>query len=367
MLASALARLLSVNLGCRAGERLVVVTDDRPFVHPSAEAPDRRALAERTAEAARSLGLAAEVVAYPALARSGVEPPESAWRAAYPEGFVDFAQARGLWQPLLDKTIAADGLAALEAFLRQTPPRVDALLALSGHSITHTRFRRLLTSCGLVRPATMPGVEPAMFEGVMTADWPLVAARSRAVAGLLSAATTAVIRSGDGHELRLELGGRAGIADTGLLDEPGAFGNLPGGEAFIAPLEGRAEGVLAVGPRENPDAARLFVRAGRLVGIEGESPWFARLREALEAHPEAANLAELGVGTNEKAKAPDSVLEAEKILGTVHVAFGDNASFGGVVSVPFHQDYVVYGPSLTLETGEGEVRVLDQGRFLVEV
>ena len=366
MTASAFARLLTANLGCQAGQRLVVVTDDLPCAAPTADLPDRTALAEAVAAAARALGLRCDVVVYAAQARSGIEPPTAAWDAAYPDGFRRFCSAQGLWQPLLDKTIDEAGLARIGAWLSDHAPAVDAVLAVSGRSVTHTRFRRLLTAGGHVRAATIPGVEPAMFEGVMTADWPLVAARSRAVASLLSRAASATIRSGRDRLLRLDLAGRPGIADTGVLTEPGAFGNLPGGEAFIAPIEGRAEGVLAVGPREDPDAARIVIKAGRLVALEGESPWFPRLREALDAHIDAANVAELGVGTNEKASAPDSILEAEKILGTVHVAFGDNAGFGGAVAVPFHQDYVVYGPSLELECDGETIAVLRNGDFLID-
>ena len=60
------------------------------------------------------------------------------------------------------------------------------------------------------------------------------------------------------------------------------------------------------------------------------------------AHGEAGtNLAELGVGTNDAATLTGNVLEDEKILGTVHVAFGASAGIGGTVSVPIHLDVVI--------------------------
>jgi leucyl aminopeptidase (aminopeptidase T) len=60
------------------------------------------------------------------------------------------------------------------------------------------------------------------------------------------------------------------------------------------------------------------------------------------------------------------VLEAEKILGTVHVALGDNSGFGGVVTTPFHEDYVLYQPTLTAITGDGaELPLLAAGRLLI--
>ena len=70
------------------------------------------------------------------------------------------------------------------------------------------------------------------------------------------------------------------------------------------------------------------------------------------------NIAELGIGTNDRATRPDNILEAEKILGTVHIALGDNSGFGGTVSTPFHEDYVFYRPTLTAVMTDGSERTL---------
>ena len=85
--------------------------------------------------------------------------------------------------------------------------------------------------------------------------------------------------------------------------------------------------------------------------------------ERLRAHGElGTNLAELGVGTNDRAILTGSVLEDEKILGTVHVAFGASAGIGGTVSVPIHLDVVVLDASLQI----GGTAVLEAGRYLLD-
>src|SRR5918995_1258446 len=82
------------------------------------------------------------------------------------------------------------------------------------------------------------------------------------------------IASPNGSDLRLGLGGRIAIPDAGELTERGAFGNLPAGEGFIAPVEGTGEGRLVVdgsiagiGIVEEP--VSLTVEAGRLTDAAG--------------------------------------------------------------------------------------------------
>ena len=99
---------------------------------------------------------------------------------------------------------------------------------------------------------------------------------------------------------------------------------------------------------------------GRIVAADGGlGPEFIEL---LLAHGElGTNLAELGVGTNDRARLTGNVLEDEKILGTVHVAFGASTGIGGTVSVPIHLDVVVVDASLEVDGRP----VLDNGRYVL--
>ena len=68
----------------------------------------------------------------------------------------------------------------------------------------------------------------------------------RGVCAALDGGSEARITCANGSDLRLGLEGRTAIADAGDLSARGAFGNLPCGEGFIAPLEGTGEGTLVV-------------------------------------------------------------------------------------------------------------------------
>jgi leucyl aminopeptidase (aminopeptidase T) len=238
----------------------------------------------------------------------------------------------------------------------------DVFIAPTSKSLSHTRARKAASDAG-ARGATMPGVTTDMLARVMAVDFPALRARSAAVARALSDADEAHLTCALGSDLRLDLRGRDGISDDGDLTAPGAFGNLPCGEGFIAPAGGEgtvmASSLAAIGLASEP--ARLTVRDGRLaeaIGPEGE-----RLLDALRAHGDAGvNLAELGVGTNDRAILTGNVLEDEKILGTVHVAFGASAGIGGTVTVPIHLDVVVLDATLDV----GGQTILEAGRLVVE-
>lgn len=238
----------------------------------------------------------------------------------------------------------------------------DVYIAPTSRSISHTPARKRATEAG-VRGATMPGVTEDMLARVMAVDFDRMAARSDAVANLLDEHDTAHITSSAGTDLTLTFGGRAGFSDNGDLTAPGAFGNLPCGEAFVAPTGGDGEIVVtslgSIGISEEP--VTLTPADGRLVDAQGGlGPEFiARLREHGER---GLNLAELGVGTNDAARVTGLVLEDEKILGTIHIAFGASAGIGGTVSVPIHLDVVAPDVSLTI----GPTTVLEHGRYVLD-
>jgi leucyl aminopeptidase (aminopeptidase T) len=236
----------------------------------------------------------------------------------------------------------------------------DVFVAPTTRSLSHTRARKAASDAG-ARGATLPGVTADLLARLMAADLVALKRRSTALARLLTEADTARFTCPNGSDLTLDLSGREGIADDGDLSQPNAFGNLPCGEGFVAPLSGSGRFVPATiaGIGFSP-ATTLTVTDGRLTDATGEAG--ERLLAVLGAAGElGTNLAELGIGTNERATLTGNVLEDEKLLGSVHVAFGASAGIGGTVSVPIHLDCVVVEPTLTI----GDTPVIEAGRFLL--
>ena len=276
---------------------------------------------------------------------------------------------KGILGPILMKNAGAQELKDAEAIIgRYKNDAVQTVIALSNYSTSHTRFRDLLTSVCKTRYASMPLFEISMLEGPMNVDWKQLARITKQIAVRVNKAEGVEITTDNGSRISFSIKGRKAHADTGLLTSPGSFGNLPAGEVYLAPVEGTSSGrlILEWAPtRELKPPVTLLVRDGCVEDVCGEDEYAAQLKDKLSERRENRNIAELGIGTNDRAKRPDSILESEKIMGTIHIALGDNSSFGGKVKAPFHQDFVFFRPTVTLVHKDNKRTVLmSKGKFV---
>jgi Thermophilic metalloprotease (M29) len=248
-----------------------------------------------------------------------------------------------------------------------------------------TEFRRDV----LARAATgrykrvghMPGIQAQILASAMDVDYSAIERQCDELALALTVGETArlVSYSADQEPVSLTVGlgawNRLGVVSSGLIP-PGTWGNIPGGESFIAPVEGTANGLFwlngsfkgVVIPERK--ALLLTFEHGRLRKFEGDPETrglfehlIARARDA--GDPNWNQLAELGIGVNAGLALPGrplltgNPLSDEKCLGTVHIAIGDNTAFGGVSSSKIHEDLVTVAPTLQID---GKT-ILEEGHY----
>lgn len=239
----------------------------------------------------------------------------------------------------------------------------DLAVLATNFSLSHTRARQTANVAG-TRIASLPGITIEMMTRTLSANYLQIAKESKRLAQLLTQANTAHLTSPAGTNLTLSIKNRVALADTGELALPGSFGNLPAGEAFIAPLEKTTQGTLVIdgclADVELDSPITVIIKDGKIVKINGNKAAKIFAQQIAEVGEKAKVVAELGIGTNEKAKVNSDVLEAEKVLGTCHIAFGDNAGFGGVNEAPFHSDGVVLKPTLLLD----KTVVIESGKLI---
>ena len=278
------------------------------------------------------------------------------WEAARDQG----AEAM-MTEIIPRKTHGEEPPKALAEFMKH----VDVFIAPSSKSITHTRARRHACEEG-ARGATLPNITESMMKRALRADYGRIAAASVKAAEFLTQGATARLTTPAGTNLITSLVGMRGLADTGLFHRPGQFGNLPSGEAYVAPVENSAHGTIVIdgsmaGIGMISDPIRLTVRNGYATKISGGKE-AEQLRKLIQPFGRSGrNIAELGLGTNYKAKLTGNILEDEKVAGTVHIALGDNASIGGTVSVPSHLDGLLLHPTLEID---GQM-VMKDGKLLI--
>jgi leucyl aminopeptidase (aminopeptidase T) len=296
---------LEHNLGLVAGESVLVVTD-----------AEMVSMGEAFAEAARAHTPIVDTDVIPVGERSGTEPP--------PETARKMAGA-------------------------------EVALLVTATSLSWTDARRAATHAG-TRVASMPRLDESILCRTLVIDYEPVRDRANRFCDRLDGAARVRVTTASGTDVAFSIEGRVAHGRKGgLYREPGHWGNLPCGEAFVAPVEGSGQGVYVVdashggvGKLEEP--IRIEVEDGRAVRIEGGRQ-AAHLRELLHAvgEPEAFNLAEFGIGCNHGARVCGITLEDEKVLGTCHLALGRNDLFGGTVSAGVHVDGVLRGPRILLD------------------
>lgn len=240
--------------------------------------------------------------------------------------------------------------------------RIDVFIMPTSKSLSHTKARIDACQNG-ARGATMPGITLRIFERTINADYKRIAHLTVKIAKLLSRAKRALITTPHGTHLDLNLEGRQGFIDSGFTKKPGQFSNLPAGEAYIAPLEARSSGTVVVDGSFAPvgllkEKVLINIKNGQIIDIDGN-----RILKSIFSKygKKERTLCEFGVGTNYKAKITGEVLEDEKVLGSIHIAFGNNLGFGGKNNAGIHLDGVIKAPNVWLD---GQL-IIKKGKYLI--
>ncbi len=230
----------------------------------------------------------------------------------------------------------------------------DVVIAPTTFSLTHTQAKINACKAG-ARIASMPGItEKMMASGGITADCNMINETAIRLNKVLENAHKVRVTTKSGTDIEFDLEGCTWRMDTGLCREPGRSSNLPAGELYIAPKD--ANGVFVVdgsmsgfGILDSP--LEITVRNRYVTGIRGK--YAQKLNEMLDSVGEKArNIAEFGIGINPQARLIGNVLEDEKVGGTVHIALGDNSTFGGDVIAGIHLDGIITEPRIFVDNEE---------------
>ncbi|MBW2977308.1 aminopeptidase [Candidatus Woesearchaeota archaeon] len=241
----------------------------------------------------------------------------------------------------------------------------DVVLMATAKSLSHTKARKNACEKG-ARIASMPNITEDMMKRTLSADYFNITEVTEKINSQLEGNKIRIVTEA-GTDITMEMDKRHKFTDQGLYHEKGDWGNLPAGEAGMAPVEGKTEGVFVVdasmaGIGKLKEPIKVIVKQGFVVDIQGGEEAL-ELKKMLENFNDSKvfNIAELGIGTNDKAQITGNVLEDEKVLGTAHIAFGNNTAYGGRCDAPCHLDGVFKNPTIYVD----DKKIMENGKLLI--
>lgn len=241
--------------------------------------------------------------------------------------------------------------------------KYDVILLVTTKSLSHTIARKNAVEKG-ARVASMPGIAESILKRAINVNYKQIQSLNNKIAKRLTKGKKVKIVTKKGTNLIFSIKGREGKADTGIYINEGNWGNLPAGETAIAPLECTANGTLVVDASMSDigktNQLTITIKNGYAIKFKGKES--KKLKNLIkDLGKSARNIAEFGIGTNPKAKVTGTVLEDEKVLGTAHIALGDNISLGGAVKAKCHLDGVFFKPTIYVDNK----KIMKDGKSLL--
>jgi len=209
------------------------------------------------------------------------------------------------------------------------------------------------------------GVTLTKFKNVLLSaldiDYEELAKRGRSIVEAVSDSESVHLTSIKGTDVEFQVRGRKWIFDDGIISEEdiqmGDVGlNLPCGEVFVCPIETSGDGTVFFDVPTNfwghrISGVKLKFKGGKVVDFDAE---FGKgdFKGVLDsATGDKDRIAEFAIGLNPKAQFINDILVDEKVLGTVHIAIGDNKgpAYGGKNNSSIHWDMIMTRPTVIVD------------------
>jgi leucyl aminopeptidase (aminopeptidase T) len=175
-----------------------------------------------------------------------------------------------------------------------------------------------------------------------------------------------------GSDFTLDVKGRTWFSDTFINWKDMKWMNLPTGEVLVGPVETGMQGRLVcdlavggIGPLRSPIC--ITVKDGKVEKVQGDDQKAVKVvLETQATDTMAKHVGEFAFGLNPKARIVEEFLESEKVGSAIHVAFGANMDYPGVVAnnSATHQDFLVDKPTVVVTYTDGRTRtIMENGKI----
>lgn len=299
------------------------------------------------------------------------------------QAFAEGALSLGLWTRLMILKAGKEKREEIPPYLMEvlTHAKPDVYVNLMRGLREETPFRikaiKLQTRNRLARLGHCPGVTIDMLtDGALALtrdEHKKMQGFAERLMHALEETARIEVRSPSGTNLSLSVEERPFFTDTKLDWKSLKWMNLPTGEVLAAPVENSLSGRLVcdmaiggIGPIKAP--LEITAKEGEAKGIVSKNKAVLQgVRETLATDDWSGTVGEFAFGINPKARFVEEFLEAEKIFGTVHVAFGGNTDMpGGRNFSRNHMDFLMNNPTVKAFKENGKATtILENGSFRI--
>jgi len=299
------------------------------------------------------------------------------------KAFANGSLALGLWARIIilqtsKKPRTEIPKRLLEVFTQQKP---DLYINLMRDAREETPFRIKITKMETrgrkSRLGHCPGVTVDMLtEGALALtaqEHKNMQSQAERLIQALNGAVEMEIGNPAGTNLTLSTEKRDFFTDTKLDWKSMKWMNLPTGEVIVAPVEDSLNGRLVcdmaiggIGKLET--SVEVVAKNGKAKKLlSKDKSTLRKVKETFDTDDWSNIVGEFAFGINPKARFVNEFLEAEKILGTIHLAFGENTDMpGGKNPSKNHIDLLISKPTVKVKKkGEKPITVLEDGRFKI--
>jgi len=252
---------------------------------------------------------------------------------------------------------------------------VNLLRGIREETPFRIQLTRMETRSANARLAHCPGITLDMLtDGALAMkkeDHRSMQGFARKLIQSLSRAARVEVANPAGTKISLNVEGRPFFTDTIISWETKKWMNMPTGEVIVAPVESSLEGRLvcdmAIGgirPLKSP--VEIVAEKGIVQTISSDDTSVIKgVEDSLGTDGGAKVMGEFAFGINPKARFCDEFLESEKMLGTVHLAFGNNSDMpGGMNHSNNHTDFLMSKPTVEIVNNDDtRLNVLTNGVF----
>lgn len=234
----------------------------------------------------------------------------------------------------------------------------DVIFGCTKFSLFHSQARKDAVANGARFVNMVDYSTDMMREGALFCDFEETGKICAKMADKLRDKNICRITTAKGTDFTCSIAGRSPFAQFGRSLDAGTSSSPPDIECATCAVEGTGNGVVYIdGSIPHPllglitEDIKLTIKDSKIVNIEGgkQAQIFKNLLESFN-DPNVYYIGEIGFGLNPMCTLSGRMLEDEGCGGTIHIACGDNAGFGGTVKSAYHIDMVFRAPTAYIDS-----------------